>query len=110
MHLQSLKLLSPMVLKKIVMDRHTQTDARTERRTRDRFWYEINIPYFSNEKASVNILEIKFIKLSEIRTYIILFKYILTDLVVLVSLLSIQVSQINIYQIKQSVMPLLLSL
>ena len=29
------------------------TDARTDRRTTDRLWYEINIPYFSNEKAGI---------------------------------------------------------
>ena len=32
-----------------------RTDARTDRRTTDRLWYEINIPYFSNEKAGINI-------------------------------------------------------
>ena len=30
-----------------------RTDARTDRRTTDRLWYEINIPYFSNEKAGI---------------------------------------------------------
>ena len=84
---------------------HTHTDARKDRRMTDRFWYEINIPYFSNEKAGVNILEIKLIKLFEIRTYIVLFEYILTDLLVLVRLLSIQLSQIRIYRIKQSTIP-----
>ena len=32
---------------------YRQTDRRTERRTLDRLWYEINIPYFSNEKAGI---------------------------------------------------------
>ena len=32
-----------------------RTDARTDRRTTDRLWYEINIPYFSNEKAGIII-------------------------------------------------------
>ena len=32
-----------------------RTDARTDRRTTDRLWYEINIPYFSNEKAGINM-------------------------------------------------------
>ena len=34
------------------------TDGRTDRRTdgrTDRLWYEINIPYFSYEKAGINI-------------------------------------------------------
>ena len=30
-----------------------RTDARTDRRTTNRLWYEINIPYFSNEKAGI---------------------------------------------------------
>ena len=30
-----------------------RTDALTDRRTTDRLWYEINIPYFSNEKAGI---------------------------------------------------------
>ena len=30
-----------------------RTDARTDRRATDRLWYEINIPYFSNEKAGI---------------------------------------------------------
>ena len=30
-----------------------RTDARTDRWTTDRLWYEINIPYFSNEKAGI---------------------------------------------------------
>ena len=34
-----------------------QTDARTDRRTTDRLWYEINIPYFSNEKAGITNTE-----------------------------------------------------
>ena len=41
MHLQSLKLLDG------------RTHGRTDRRTTDRLWYEINIPYFSNEKAGM---------------------------------------------------------
>ena len=41
-----------------------RTDARTDRQTdgwtTDRLWYEINIPYFSYEKAGIiNIKEIK---------------------------------------------------
>ena len=32
-----------------------RTDARTDGRTTDRLWYEINIPYFSNEKAGIII-------------------------------------------------------
>ena len=31
------------------------TDGQTDRRTTDRLWYEINIPYFSNEKAGIMI-------------------------------------------------------
>ena len=30
-----------------------RTDGRTDRLTTDRLWYEINIPYFSNEKAGI---------------------------------------------------------
>ena len=30
-----------------------RTDGRTDRRTTDRLWYEINIPYFSYEKAGI---------------------------------------------------------
>ena len=30
-----------------------QTHGRTDRRTTDRLWYEINIPFFSNEKAGI---------------------------------------------------------
>ena len=33
--------------------RDGRTDRRTDRRTTDRLWYEINIPYFSNEKAGI---------------------------------------------------------
>ena len=29
------------------------TDGRTDRRTTDRLWYEISIPYFSYEKAGI---------------------------------------------------------
>ena len=32
-----------------------QTDRRTDGRTTDRLWYEINIPYFSYEKAGITI-------------------------------------------------------
>ena len=32
-----------------------QTDRRTYGRTTDRLWYEINIPYFSYEKAGITI-------------------------------------------------------
>ena len=32
---------------------HGRTDGRTDGRTTDRFWYEINIPYFSYEKAGI---------------------------------------------------------
>ena len=31
------------------------TDRRTDGRTTDRLWYEINIPYFSYEKAGIII-------------------------------------------------------
>ena len=31
------------------------TDRRRDGRTEDRLWYEINIPYFSNEKAGIKI-------------------------------------------------------
>ena len=34
------------------------TDGQTDRRTTDRLWYEINIPYFSNEKAGIIIGDI----------------------------------------------------
>ena len=30
-----------------------RTDRRTDGRTTDRLWYEINIPYFSYEKAGI---------------------------------------------------------
>ena len=30
------------------------TDARTDRRTTDRLWYKINIPFFSKEKSGYN--------------------------------------------------------
>ena len=30
-----------------------RTDRQTHGRTTDRLWYEINIPYFSNEKAGI---------------------------------------------------------
>ena len=33
-----------------------QTDARTDGPTTDRLWYEINIPYFSYEKAGIIII------------------------------------------------------
>ena len=33
-----------------------QTDRRTDGRTTDRLWYEINIPYFSYEKAGIIII------------------------------------------------------
>ena len=33
-----------------------QTHGRTDGRTTDRLWYEINIPYFSYEKAGITIL------------------------------------------------------
>ena len=32
---------------------HGRTDGRTDGRTTDRLWYEINIPYFSYEKAGI---------------------------------------------------------
>ena len=64
MHLQSFKLLRPTVLEKIQLqgtwrmdgqlDR--QTDRCTDGRTTDRLWYEINIPYFSYEKAGIIII------------------------------------------------------
>ena len=31
------------------------TDGQTDGRTTDRLWYEINIPYFSYEKAGIKI-------------------------------------------------------
>ena len=46
MHLQSLKLLRPKVSEN---KNYKKREGRTDRRTTDRFWYEINIPYFSNE-------------------------------------------------------------
>ena len=33
--------------------RDGRTHGRTDRRTTYRLWYEINIPYFSNEKAGI---------------------------------------------------------
>ena len=47
-HLQSLKLLR--------RDTFTRnlTDGRTDRRTTDRLWHEINIPFFSKEKSGYN--------------------------------------------------------
>ena len=35
-----------------------QTDRRTDGRTTDRLWYEINIPYFSYEKAGIKIIKV----------------------------------------------------
>ena len=35
---------------------HGRTDRRTDGRTTDRLWYEINIPYFSYEKAGIIIM------------------------------------------------------
>ena len=32
-----------------------RTDGQTDGRTTDRLWYEINIPYFSYEKAGINM-------------------------------------------------------
>ena len=32
---------------------HGRTDGQTDGRTTDRLWYEINIPYFSYEKAGI---------------------------------------------------------
>ena len=32
---------------------HGRTDRQTDGRTTDRLWYEINIPYFSYEKAGI---------------------------------------------------------
>ena len=32
---------------------HGHTDARTDRRTTDRLWYEINIPFFLKKKAGI---------------------------------------------------------
>ena len=37
------------------------TDRQTHGRTTDRLWYEINIPYFSNEKAGIIIVNAKFV-------------------------------------------------
>ena len=34
---------------------HGQTDGQTDGQTTDRLWYEINIPYFSYEKAGIKI-------------------------------------------------------
>ena len=57
MHLQSLRLLRPTVKEKMQLQEtwrtDRQTDARTDRRTTDRLWYEIDIPYFSNEKGGI---------------------------------------------------------
>ena len=36
-----------------VTDRHVY--GQTDGRTMDRFWYEVNITYFSNEKAGITI-------------------------------------------------------
>ena len=36
---------------------HRRTDRQTHGRTTDRLWYEINIPYFSYEKAGIKKLE-----------------------------------------------------
>ena len=33
-----------------------RTDGQTHGRTTDRLWYEINIPYFSYEKAGIKIV------------------------------------------------------
>ena len=65
MHLQSLKLLGPTygfgedTITRNVTDGRTdvRTDVRTDRQTIDRLWYEINIPYFSNEKAGIIIIQ-----------------------------------------------------
>ena len=44
-----------------------RTDARTDRRTTDGLWYEINIPYFSNEKAGIIISSIVYSVQSNIK-------------------------------------------
>ena len=36
-----------------------RTDGQTDGRTTDRLWYEINIPYFSYEKAGIKMLSPK---------------------------------------------------
>ena len=36
-----------------------RTDGQTHGRTTDRFWYEINIPYFSYEKAGITSLGVR---------------------------------------------------
>ena len=43
-----LKLLRPKFRRRY---NYKKCDTRTDGRTTDRLWYEINIPYFSNEKA-----------------------------------------------------------
>ena len=35
-----------------------RTDGRTDGRTTDRLWYEINIPYFSYEKAGIKMMNL----------------------------------------------------
>ena len=46
---------------------YKKRDGRTDRRTTDRLWYEINIPYFSNEKAGIT----KYRELALICTYLL---------------------------------------
>ena len=62
MHLQSLKLLRPTVKEEIQLQEmwHTdrQTDGQTQGRTTDRLCYEINIPYFSNEKSGITMFHL----------------------------------------------------
>ena len=48
-HLQSLKLLHPMV-KEMYLQEKWQTHARTHGQTTDQLWYNIIIPFLSKEK------------------------------------------------------------
>ena len=50
MHLHNLKLLCQTICEKIQLQ-ETRDDQRTDRPTTDPHWYEINVPYFSYEKA-----------------------------------------------------------
>ena len=43
----------------ITKKRDGRMDRQTHGRTTDRLWYEINIPYFSNEKAGIIIIDFR---------------------------------------------------
>ena len=43
-----------------------RTDGQTHGRTTDRLWYEINIPYFSKEKAGIKSREMLFQNVQQI--------------------------------------------